>query len=237
MIRQCVTCGDQAAGGGKLCPFCERFGVSRSAAPNPVIRRRVMREIEAHEARAQGWAKVADASMREARWWRRCAGAMLVATIAALAFAVMMLNALPSASASPAPRGLVDVRAERLLQAWCPASMPRRHCVGWMRVAQCETGGQQIAVSYRSLRQIRWRYNGASGYDGALQFGARTWRASVNRIGARKLTREQYAARERGAYGLAFMAPPAVQVLAADALRVRTDGGGLGHWPSCGGRW
>jgi len=116
--------------------------------------------------------------------------------------------------------------------------MPRRHCVAWMRVAQFETGDtDDVGVTASSLRRLRWRYNGPSGYDGALQFSPRTWRASVGRIPARSLTREQHAARARGAYGLAWAAPPAVQVLAAEALRVRRDGGGLGHWPSCGRRW
>jgi hypothetical protein len=105
-----------------------------------------------------------------------------------------------------------------------------------MRVAQCETGGQQRSITYRSLRQIRWRYDGRSGYDGALQFSPRTWRASVGRIPARRLTRAQYVARRAGLYAFAFDAPPAVQVLASDALRVRPDGG-LGQWPDCGWRY
>lgn len=141
------------------------------------------------------------------------------------------------AQGTPAAARMVDVRAERLLRAWCPASMPRRHCVAWMRVAQCETGDpDDRGVTAASLPRIRWRYDGASGYDGAVQFSPRTWRGNIGRVPARKLTRSQFAARARGAYAFAHEAPPAVQLLAADALRTRR-GGGMGHWPSCGGRW
>lgn len=234
---RCETCGD-AATDGRPCDFCARFNVTPRMAPHPVVRIRVMRELDRLDAVLDAERQVTRAwhdEARRERTWRRVA---TIAALAAFGFGMMMLNALPSAQAAE-PRGLVDVRAERLLRAWCPAewSMPRRHCVAWMRVAQCETGGQQWAVTYRSLRQIRWRYNGRSGFDGAHQWRASTWLSNVGRIPARRLTRLQYVARARGGYAFAYAAPPAVQVLAADALRVRRDGGGLGHWPSCGRRW
>lgn len=234
MTPRCDVCGDPTSGGSR-CGFCSRFGVRRTAVPTATIRVRVMRALDDAEAdlaveRAATRAWRAESNRNRA--WMRL---FMVLSLAAVLFGMMMLNALPSAHG--ATRGAVDVRAERLLRAWCPASMPRRSCLGWMLVAQCETGGQQWSITYRSLRQIRWRYDGRSGYDGALQFPPRTWRASVGRIPSRRLTRAQYAARARGDYAFAHGAPPAVQVLAADALRVRRDGGGLGHWPSCGRRY
>lgn len=238
MIRQCVTCGDPADD-GKRCRFCETFQVSRSAAPNSVVRRRVMRELDDANARAETWIIIADSSMREARWWRRCAGALAVAMLAALVFAVMMLNALPSASAATVSAEPPKSRLDRELARVCPSFrvMPRRHCLGWLRVAQCETGGQQWSVTVRSMRQIRWRYNGRSGFDGGLQFSPRTWRGNIGRVPARRLTRAQWIARERGRYRYAWAAPSAVQILAADALRVRPGANGLGNWPACGGWW
>lgn len=166
--------------------------------------------------------------------------ALILAAIVAL-LALLVLTAVGTSDAPAAQQEAArpaQTERERILTAWCPApaAMPRRHCVAWMAVAQCETGGQQRAVTAKSLRQIRWSYDGASGYDGGLQFGQRTWRGNIGRVAARKLTRSQRKARERGAYGLAHGAPAAVQVLAAEALRVRPDGG-MGHWPSCGGRW
>lgn len=187
-------------------------------------------EIEREATRA--WR---DQARRDRRWAQFCA----VLAIACGMFGLMMLNALPSAhGAAPVARSVVDTRAERVLRAWCPSSMSRARCVRWMRVAQCETGDPaDRGVTYRSLMRIRWRYNGSSGYDGALQFGVRTWRGNIGRVAARSLTRAQYVARARGRYAFAYSAPPAVQVLTAEALRTRRDGGGLGHWPRCGRRY
>lgn len=186
-----------------------------------------------HEDRLDEVREQRDRARRLSAW------AVAVAVVAVVLMLVVSGNSLESSAyGATVKRGATDVRAERLLSAWCPASMPRRHCVAWMRVAQCETGDpRDRGVTYRSLRKIRWRYDGASGYDGALQFSPRTWRGNIGRVPARRLTRAQWVARERGVYRLAHGAPPAVQILTADALRVRRDGGGLGHWPSCGGRW
>ncbi len=234
MTRHCVTCGD-ASGDAKLCAFCERFGVSRSAAPNPVIRRRVMRALDTASDLAMQWADAADRARAEARWWRKCTAAMAIVALAAVFFGVMMLNALPSAQGAVRS----DAQAARVMAAWCPSqrAMTRRVCVRWLRVAQCETGDPaDRGVTAESLRRIQWRYNGASGFDGGLQFSVRTWRGNVGRVASWRLTWLQRRARERGEYVFAYAAPPAVQMLAAEALRVR-PGGGLGHWPRCGARW
>lgn len=234
--KVCDICGDLVrVEGAKACAFCDRFGVRRSAVPTSTIRARVMfaiddlhADIDDERAATRAWRD----ECRRARAWMRF---FAIVGACGVLFGMLMLNALPSAQGATG-RGMVDVRAERLLRAWCPATITRASCLGWMRVAQCETGGQQRSITYASLVQIRWRYNGRSGYDGALQFSPRTWRASVWRIPARRLTRVQYIERRAGAYAYAYGAPPAVQVLASDALRVRRDGG-LGQWPDCGGRY
>lgn len=154
--------------------------------------------------------------------------ALIIATC--VAFALTPGDASASASVS---------RREAAIRATCPraAVMPRKHCIAWLRVAQCETGDpKDRGVTAASVRRIMWRYNGASGYDGGLQFSVRTWRGNIGRVPARRLTRSQRMARVRGAYPLAHRAPAPVQILAADALRVRPDGG-MGHWPVCGRRW
>lgn len=115
--------------------------------------------------------------------------------------------------------------------------MTRRQCVRWVRVAQCESGGQQWRVTLRSMRQIGWHINRA--YDGGLQFSVRTWRGNVGRIPSRFLTRYQRIQRNRGRYAFAYSAPPSVQILAAEVLRKRI--GGNPHqsagWPTCGARY
>ena len=130
-------------------------------------------------------------------------------------------------------------RREAALRSVCPRAeaMPRRSCIAWLRVGQCETGDpKDRSVTSESIRRIRWRYDGASGYDGGLQFSVRTWRGNIGRVPARRLTYVQRRDRARGVYVFAHSAPASVQILAADALRVRR-GGGMGHWPSCGRRW
>lgn len=159
---------------------------------------------------------------------------MMGATIALIVtLALMSAGAEARADTTRPPS-----RVERTLRAVCPkpSAMPRPRCVRWLRVAQCETGGQQRRITHRSLRQIRWRYDGPSGYDGGLQFGVRTWRGNIGRVAVRDLTRAQHTARRRGSYRVAHRAPASVQILAAEELRVRPDGG-LSHWPSCGSRW
>lgn len=142
----------------------------------------------------------------------------------------MFLLVLLTPSARAAPTLEADLRASCPM----PKVMTRRHCVRWLQVAQCETGGQQRRVTHRSFHQIRWRYNGSSGYDGALQFSPRTWRGNIGRIPARKLTRLQRIQRAKGRYAYAYNAPPSVQILAAEVLRKRVN---LGQWPSCGSRF
>jgi len=131
-------------------------------------------------------------------------------------------------------------RREAALRSVCPSvdAMPRRSCIAWLRVGQCETGDpDDRSVTSESIRRIRWRYDGSSGYDGGLQFSVRTWGGNIGRVPARRLTRAQRLDRARGVYSFAHRAPASVQILAADALRVRRDGGGLRHWPVCGSRW
>lgn len=137
---------------------------------------------------------------------------------------------------SPAPSiSALDREVKKL----CPRvqAMRRYICLRWLKVAQCETGGQQTKITLRSLRQIRWRYNGSSGYDGALQFKPSTWLSNVHRISSRKLTRYQRIKRRQGAYNYAYNAPPMVQILAAEVLRHRLPNGNpqstMG-WPHCG---
>ncbi len=114
--------------------------------------------------------------------------------------------------------------------------MTLARCAQWVQVGQCETGHGQYRVTLRSLWSVRWRYNGSSGYDGGLQFSTTTWTSNVHRIPSRQLTRYQRIQRSRGAYHHAHAAPAAVQILAAEVLRVRI--GGSPHqsagWPHCG---
>ena len=63
----------------------------------------------------------------------------------------------------------------------------------WRGVARCESG-------------LRWRYNGASGFDGGLQFHPRTWSAF-----RRGVTRKRFA----------WQASPHVQRLVAERVRRR----------------
>lgn len=158
-------------------------------------------------------------------------------TLALVVTLALMSVGAEARGATDARRG-GDTRLERTLRAYCPmpSAMSRKSCRAWLRVAQCETGGQQRRVTLASLRQIRWRYNGSSGYDGGLQFGVRTWRGNIGRVAHRDLTRRQFVDRRRGLYAFAHGAPASVQILAAEELRVR-PGGGLSHWPSCGSRW
>lgn len=145
---------------------------------------------------------------------------------------VLMLATLigpPAAGAAPTLNGH--------LAAVCPSqpgAMTKARCIQWVQVAQCETGGQQIGVTLPSIRQINWRYNGKSGYDGALQFSSTTWTSNIHRVPARKLTRHQRLQRARGVYHHAWAAPAAVQILTAETLRMRPDSTGLGNWPTCG---
>ena len=69
----------------------------------------------------------------------------------------------------------------------------------WIQLSYCESGG-------------RWDYNGASGYDGGLQFSPGTWN-SMN-------TGYQYA----------WQAPMEVQIEAGKRLQARS---GWGQWPAC----
>lgn len=83
----------------------------------------------------------------------------------------------------------------------------------WKPVARCESG-------------LQWRYNGRSGFDGALQFHPTTWTSVVR--GTR------YAV-----YTYAYQAPPIIQVLMAERWRKKI--GGQPHstagWPHCGRYW
>lgn len=158
---------------------------------------------------------------------------ILSAAIASATLAATSSHAKPGSIAASSRSQL-----GRALDRICPIypAMTRRRCIQWVQVAQCETGGQQRRVTLHSLRQIRWRYNGRSGYDGALQFKPSTWISNVHRIAARKLTRPQRIARQRGRYNWAYNAPPSVQILAAEVLRVRIGGNPqqTAGWPHCG---
>lgn len=119
-----------------------------------------------------------------------------------------------------------------------PAAMTRARCAQWVAVGQCETGGQQTSLTARSVAQIRWRYSGPGYYDGGLQFSPTTWTSNVARIPSRKLTRYQRLQRRAGRYHHAWSAPAAVQILAAEVLRIRIGGNPAqtAGWPNCG-RW
>lgn len=147
----------------------------------------------------------------------------------------------PADAAAPRPPCRSQAcQVEQRLRAVCPSqpgAMTRRTCRRWVQVAQCETGGQQRSITLRSIVQIRWRLNAY--HDGGLQFTPSTWTSNVSRIPARQLTRTERRARDAGRYHHAYAAPPSVQVLAADVLRLRI--GGDPHqsagWPVCGAWW
>lgn len=69
----------------------------------------------------------------------------------------------------------------------------------WDRLAFCESGG-------------RWDYNGASGFDGGIQFLPATW-TSMNT-----------------GYTYAWQAPREVQIAVGMRLQARS---GWGQWPAC----
>lgn len=69
----------------------------------------------------------------------------------------------------------------------------------WDKLALCESGG-------------RWDYNGASGFDGGIQFSPTTW----NSMGT--------------GYAFAWQAPREVQIAAGQRLQARS---GWGQWPAC----
>jgi len=69
----------------------------------------------------------------------------------------------------------------------------------WDKLALCESGG-------------RWDYNGASGFDGGIQFSPATWNAMQT------------------GYPFAWQAPREVQIAAGQRLQARS---GWGQWPAC----
>lgn len=81
----------------------------------------------------------------------------------------------------------------------------------WDVLADCETGDGHVGSPYSA----QWNYNGASGYDGGLQFHPQTWN-SLNT-----------------GYDYAWQAPREVQIQAAINLQIRA---GWGQWPSCTSR-
>lgn len=72
----------------------------------------------------------------------------------------------------------------------------------WDKLALCESGG-------------RWDYNGASGFDGGIQFLPSTWTAMGT------------------GYAFAWQAPREVQIAAGQRLQARS---GWGQWPACAKR-
>jgi hypothetical protein len=74
----------------------------------------------------------------------------------------------------------------------------------WRRLAECESGGD-------------WRYDGSSGFDGALQFAPSTWRAY----------------RRPGEPAYAHQASAPVQVAVAERVLAEQ---GWAAWPSCSAR-
>ncbi len=79
----------------------------------------------------------------------------------------------------------------------------------WDILADCETGDGQVGVPYSA----DWIYNGASGYDGGLQFDPGTWKSLDT------------------GYDFAWQAPREVQIKAAEKLLSISDWGT--QWPSC----
>lgn len=173
------------------------------------------------------------------RIWQAGFALVIGSLILALAFSYHT----PDAGAATTPTAKVTCnptcQLNRRLTAVCPVypAMTRPRCVQWVQVAQCETGGQQYNVSLVSIAQIGWRTDGA--FDGGLQFRRSTWTSNVARIPAVKLTRPQRQARAAGRYAFAYNAPPSVQILAAEVLRVRIGGNPeqTAGWPHCGAWW
>lgn len=74
----------------------------------------------------------------------------------------------------------------------------------WYELAQCESGGN-------------WAYDGASGYDGGLQFHPDTWRRN----------------KPAGYPEYAWQATPDQQIEVGRIIQSRR---GWGAWPSCAAR-
>lgn len=81
----------------------------------------------------------------------------------------------------------------------------------WLRLADCETGGDRYG---RPPYHPDWSYNGRSGFDGALQFAPSTWTAN----------------RPAGYPAFAWQASPAQQVVVAGRVLAEA---GWGAWPAC----
>ena len=184
-----------------------------------------------------------DRSPRRRRNTRRVwvAGAVMFAVAV---FLVANAYTPPADAADTPPTARVTCNPKcqlnRRLVAVCPpqpGSMTRERCIQWVQVGQCESGGQQTTVTITSIGQIGWRTDAY--HDGGLQFTQRTWRSNVGRIPARQLTRPQRRARDAGRYRYAFNAPPSVQILAAEVLRLRIGGypQQSAGWPHCGAWW
>lgn len=187
-----------------------------------------------------------DRRRRDKRIMERVLWASVGAMLAIMALMALFGTGTPPAGAAATSEARVVCKPacqlERRLRAVCPSqpgAMTRRTCRRWVLVGQCETGGQQTTITLRSIGQIRWRYNGSSGYDGGLQFSPSTWRSNVARIPSRQLTRPERIARNAGRYHHAWSAPPSVQILAAEVLRKRIGGNPKqsAGWPHCGAWW
>lgn len=177
------------------------------------------------------------------RRYKRASERLLWMIVGAM-LAIMLVMAMLGGGTPPADAGTPTqpearvvckptCQLNRRLAKVCPSqpgAMERSLCIRWVQLGQCETGGQQYTVTLASIQQIRWRYDGPSGFDGALQFKPSTWTSNVARIPARRLTRPERLARDRGRYHHAWAAPPSVQILAAETLRGRE---GLDPWPHC----
>lgn len=88
----------------------------------------------------------------------------------------------------------------------------------WLRVADCETGGDEHGrPPYRAV----WNYNGRSGFDGGLQFLPSTWNMAKMKGPVRA-----FAAR----YDYAWQAPAWVQIQVAEHWLTLTS---WLQWPSC----
>lgn len=160
---------------------------------------------------------------------------IMTVTLIANAFILLMIYVQ---QAEAKARCSEKCQLNRKLAQVCPSkkTMTTRHCQRWLRVAQCESGDpKDRGVTVSSINRIRWKYNGA--YKGGLQFTQRTWNGNVNRIPNRKLTRNDRAMRVSGAFRLAHQSSSRIQILTAETLRIRKDGGGLKHWPKCGKRF
>ncbi len=191
-----------------------------------------------YELRRRAWYSIAESNLRRQEAARIQKIGRIVFTIILISIVIVSVQ-LFHATKTMAARDSGKTKTAELVEKLCPSqpkAMTLRTCVSWLLVAQCETGDQSRRITPKSLRSIRWRYNGSSGYDGGLQFSPTTWSSNVGRIPARKLTRYQRAQRNNGRYTYAYNAPPAVQILAAETLRNRPDGG-ITQWPSCGRRF